>query len=305
MNDERLSPPIYAPLPFSILTTHTLSLSQVSTLSLPQRKQQESNHVLSDRPLLPRRLLAVASKCARPRPRGRRRRRRRVVRRPRHLLRGRRRLGHDGRRVRLREPVQPGVRDQHRGAEHGAVQRRAELRVVLRDPVRRGPQVVRRGLLRRRHRHQLLPAQQCAPQQRRRLVQPSPAALRPLPARLPAHCSVQGRHCPRCFQKGGVQEEGRDQVHNQRPLVLQPRPGEQRGRRGGRARRVGEGLADGVAGHVQELGPELAEQRLPQRPGPLLQGHHQRRQDRALQQRRPRRLVLRPDLLRSSVLALL
>lgn len=100
------------------------------------------------------------------------------------------------RRLRIWEPVQPGVRYEHGGAEHGAVQRRAELRVVLRDPVRERRQVVPAGV-HRRDCHQLLPAQQRSPEQRRRLVQSSPPPLRPLPARFPAHRPVPRRHRPR------------------------------------------------------------------------------------------------------------
>jgi len=75
--------------------------------------------------------------------------------------------------------------------------------------------------------------------------------------------------------QGAVQEEGRHQVHHQRPLLLQPGAHHQRGRGRRCARRVHQGIKDWLAGDVQELGPELAEQHLPQWPGPLLQGHHQ------------------------------
>ncbi|RLN06946.1 hypothetical protein C2845_PM11G26850 [Panicum miliaceum] len=102
--------------------------------------------------------------------------------------------------------------------------------------------------------------------------------------------------------QGRVQQEGRHPVHHQRPLLLQPGAGHQRGRRRRRARggRHG-GPLPGLAGHVPQLGPELAEQRAPRRAGPLLPRHHRRRPLRGLHQRRPPRLVLRPDLQRGPV----
>ncbi|XP_038990251.1 expansin-A1-like isoform X2 [Phoenix dactylifera] len=74
---------------------------------------------------------------------------------------------------------------------------------------------------------------------------------------------------------GPMQEEGRNQVHHQWALLLQPGAHHQRRRGRGCACSVHQRVQDWVAAHVQELGPELAEQHLPQWPGPLLQGHHQ------------------------------
>jgi hypothetical protein len=104
------------------------------------------------------------------------------------------------RRLRLRQPVQPGVRREQRGAEHGAVQPGAELRRVLRDQVR-GPArvaVVPPGEpLHPGDGHQLLPAQLRAALRRRRLVQPAPPPLRPRHAHVPPHRRVPRRHRPR------------------------------------------------------------------------------------------------------------
>ncbi|AQK74856.1 alpha expansin2 [Zea mays] len=113
---------------------------------------------------------------------------------------------------------------------------------------------------------------------------------------------LPGRHCSRLLPQGCVQQEGRHTFHHQRPLLLQPGTGDQRGRRRRRARGCREGRAlPRVAGPVAQLGPELAEQHAPGRAGPVLPRHHQRRPLRALQQRRPPRLVFRPDFQRCPV----
>lgn len=75
--------------------------------------------------------------------------------------------------------------------------------------------------------------------------------------------------------QGGLQEEGWHQVHHRRPLLLQLGPRDQRRRRRRRASGVRQGVENRVAVHVEELGPELAEQLLPQWPSLLVQGHHQ------------------------------
>ncbi|XBI48542.1 hypothetical protein VPH35_112250 [Triticum aestivum] len=208
--------------------------------------------------------------------------------------------------VRLREPLQHGVRLEHGGPEHGALQQRPQLRGLLRGAVRPGRHRGRRPprLPPRLHRgdgHQLLPAQLRRVLRRRRLVQPSPRPLRHVPARLPAHRALPGRHCPRLLPQGGVPEEGRHPVHHQRPLLLQPRPRHQRGRPRRRARGVRQVLPLGVAVALPQLGAELAEQRAARRAGPLLPRDGRQRPVRDLQQRRPARLVLRPDLQRRPV----
>ncbi|RRT64738.1 hypothetical protein B296_00004987 [Ensete ventricosum] len=98
--------------------------------------------------------------------------------------------------------------------------------------------------------------------------------------------------------QGRMQEERRDQVHHQRPLLLQPGADHQRWRSWRCARGVRQRVQDRVAVHVQELGPELAEQQLPQWPSPLLQGHHRRRTLSGLLQCGSCKLVLRTNLQR-------
>ncbi|AQK61888.1 Expansin-A6 [Zea mays] len=204
------------------------------------------------------------------------------------------------RRLRLRQPVQPGVRREQRGAEHGAVQPGAELRRVLRDQVR-GPArvaVVPPGEpLHPGDGHQLLPAQLRAALRRRRLVQPAPPPLRPRHAHVPPHRRVPRRHRPRHLPPGAVPQVRRRAVHHQRLPVLQPGADHERGRRGGRGAREREGVGHGgVDAHVAELGPELAVQRHPRRPGALLPRHRQRPPHLHLLERRPAGLALRTDL---------
>ncbi|KAJ6815101.1 putative expansin-A7 [Iris pallida] len=226
--------------------------------------------------------------------------------RPRHILRRQRRLRHNGRSLWIREPVQPGVRGGDGGAEHGAVQRGAELRRVLRDQVRRGPPVVPlREPLHLRHRHQLLPPQLRPPLRQRRLVQPPSPPLRPRHAHVPQDRRVPRRHRPRLLPQGSLQEIWRDPVHNQRVQVLQPGPDQQRGRSRGRSPREHKGVEDRMDAHVPQLGPELAVQRRPRGPGHLLPCHRKRPQDLHLLERRPRRLAVRPDLRRKELQGLI
>jgi hypothetical protein len=102
--------------------------------------------------------------------------------------------------LRVRQPVQQRVRHEHGGAEHGAVQRRRGVRVLLRAALRQRRAVVPAGH-HHRHGHQLLPAKLRPSQRRRRMVQPAAPALRHGRARLPPHRAVPRRHRARRVQK--------------------------------------------------------------------------------------------------------
>lgn len=99
-----------------------------------------------------------------------------------------------------------------------------------------------------------------------------------------------------CGLQGAVQEEGRGSVHDKRVQVLQPGADHERGR--GRGHREGEREGDEhrVDAHVAELGPELAVQLRPRRPGALVPRHRQRPPHLHILERRTRRMALRPDL---------
>ena len=112
-------------------------------------------------------------------------------------------LGFCRRSVWVWELVQPGVRNQHSGAEHRAVQQWAELRSLFRNAMRQRPQVVP-PWLDHRHCNQLLPPQLRFGQQQWRVVQPSSPTLRPRGACLPPNCTVPRWHRPCCLQKVGL-----------------------------------------------------------------------------------------------------
>lgn len=96
--------------------------------------------------------------------------------------------------------------------------------------------------------------------------------------------------------QGGVQEEGRGAVHDARVQVLQPGADHERGGGRGPGARQRQGFKHRVDAHVTQLGPELAIQLRPRRPVALLPRHLQRPPHLHLLERRPRRMVLRPDL---------
>lgn len=93
-------------------------------------------------------------------------------------------------------------------------------------------------------------------------------------------------------------EARRDQVHDQRLQILQPRPGEQRGRRWGHREGVRQGDPHGVDADVSQLGAKLAIQCCPCGPGPVLPSDRQRPADLHLVERGSRQLAVRADLRR-------
>ena len=97
-------------------------------------------------------------------------------------------------------------------------------------------------------------------------------------------------------------EKGRNKVHHQRPLILQP--GFDHKRRGCRGCpcSVNQRVQNWVATHVKELGAKLAEQLLPQWTKPLFSSHSQWRQNCHKLQRGTIQLAVWPDLPRWSIL---
>ncbi|CAI0431413.1 unnamed protein product [Linum tenue] len=136
----------------------------------------------------------------------------------------------------VRQLIQPRVRHQHCSPQHCVVQQRAELRGMLRAPVQQRPEVVQTGL--------------------------------------DHHRPVQGRDRARVVQEGSVYEEGRGQVHHQRPLLLQLGARDERGWRWGCEVGVDQRVQNRVASYVEELGPELAEQLILERPELVFPGDH-------------------------------
>jgi hypothetical protein len=201
------------------------------------------------------------------------------------------------RRVRVRQPVQRGVRDADDGAEHGALQQRRHVRRLLHHRLRRpAVALLQAGRLHHRHRHQPLPAQLGAGRRPRRLVQPAAPALRHVAAGVGVH-----RRLPRRDRSGelpprAVPARRRRPVHRRRAKLLRAGDGGERGRqrRGGAG--LDQGRPDGLDGHDPELGRQLAEQRLPQRAEPLVPPPVRRRPHRHGQQRRPPGVVVRRHL---------
>ncbi|CAI0539799.1 unnamed protein product, partial [Linum tenue] len=162
-------------------------------------------------------------------------------------------------------PVQPRLRGEHGGSEHGAVQQRAELRCLLRAQVRQRPQVVPlRQPFHSHHRHQLLPA--------------------------------QFRPAQRQWRMGAMPEEGRDPVHHQRVPLLQPGTGLQRGRRRRHCEVERERDQDRVDEHEPELGSELAVERRPRRSASVVQGDRKRPTDLHFLEHRSFQLAVRSDV---------
>ncbi|CAI0431403.1 unnamed protein product [Linum tenue] len=178
-----------------------------------------------------------------------------------------------GRCLWVRQLIQPRVRHQHCSPQHCVVQQRAELRGMLRAPVQQRPEVVQTGLD-HRHGDQLLPPKLGPLQRQRRVVQPATRALRLGRTSFPPDRPVQGRDRARVVQEGSVYEEGRGQVHHQRPLLLQLGARDERGWRWGCEVGVDQRVQNRVASYVEELGPELAEQLILERPELVFPGDH-------------------------------
>eukprot|EP00268_Persea_americana_P017988 TRINITY_DN1880_c0_g1_i6.p2 TRINITY_DN1880_c0_g1~~TRINITY_DN1880_c0_g1_i6.p2 ORF type:complete len:134 (+),score=9.01 TRINITY_DN1880_c0_g1_i6:116-517(+) len=95
-----------------------------------------------------------------------------------------------------------------------------------------------------------------------------------------------------------MRQAGWNPVHNQRLPLLQSGLSDQCSRCWGHHQNQHKGDPHWMDDHEPELGPELAVERGPGGPVPLLQGHRQRPPHLHLLEHRPRRLAVRPDLLR-------
>jgi hypothetical protein len=210
------------------------------------------------------------------------------------------------RRVRVRQPVQRGVRRQQRGAEPDALQRRRVVRAVLPHHLRRV--TPGRPVLQAQQQHhglgyQPVPAQLRAPQ--RRLVRPRPPPLRHVAAGVGAHRRLPGRHRPRPVPTGPVLAQRRRALQHGwlqlLPARQHPEPRRQRLRGGG----MGPGRQHGVDPDVKELGRQLAGARRARRPGAQLRRDQHRRAVHSVPQRRAGVVAVRHGLLHQSELRLL
>eukprot|EP01018_Ginkgo_biloba_P000393 Gb_07436 [translate_table: standard] len=87
------------------------------------------------------------------------------------------------------------------------------------------------------------------------------------------------QRCSINVDQGAMLEEGRNPVYNKWPLILQLGARQQRGRSKRFACCLDQRVEDWRAVNVSQLGAELAKQFPHERAEPVVQGHHQRRQD--------------------------
>lgn len=82
--------------------------------------------------------------------------------------------------------------------------------------------------------------------------------------------------------QGSLQETRRREVHHQWKRLLRASADQQRRRARVSPGSLGQGLEDRLDGNVEELGSELAVQRLPQWPVHVFQGHDHGRRDQGV-----------------------
>jgi hypothetical protein len=95
-----------------------------------------------------------------------------------------------------------------------------------------------------------------------------------------------------------VQEEWRHQIRHKRSELFRACDGDERRQQRRRVADVDQGVEDQLDGHEQELGRQLAEQRIPQRPEPVLHGEDRRQPGGHGEQCRSLELVLWRHLLK-------
>jgi hypothetical protein len=95
-----------------------------------------------------------------------------------------------------------------------------------------------------------------------------------------------------------VQEEWRHQIRHKRSELFRACDGDERRQQRRRVADVDQGVEDQLDGHEQELGRQLAEQRIPQWPEPVLHGEDRRQPGGHGEQCRSLELVLWRHLLK-------
>ncbi|CAI0453387.1 unnamed protein product [Linum tenue] len=143
--------------------------------------------------------------------------------------------------MRIRRRIPERLRRRDGGPQHSALQRRADLRSMLRAEMRQ-----------RRHVERLLP--------KRRLVRPAGDALRPDHAHVREDGPRRRRRRPRQLPPGPVRETGRREVRDHREPELEPGAGLQRWRGRRREEREGKRVKYGLDSDAEELGAEVGHQ---------------------------------------------
>ncbi|CAI0453384.1 unnamed protein product [Linum tenue] len=165
--------------------------------------------------------------------------------------------------MRIRRRIPERLRRRDGGPQHSALQRRADLRSMLRAEMRQRRHVER--LLPKRahnpnHRHKPLPAALVTDTLHRRLVRPAGDALRPDHAHVREDGPRRRRRRPRQLPPGPVRETGRREVRDHREPELEPGAGLQRWRGRRREEREGKRVKYGLDSDAEELGAEVGHQ---------------------------------------------
>jgi hypothetical protein len=160
------------------------------------------------------------------------------------------------------KPLQPRLWHQHSSSEHGSFRRWPEMWSLLPAGMQPTSMVRAWSTSLDGDSHESMSTQLGTAQQRRRVVQSSPPALRPRSACLhparPTHCW----NCSCLLQKGSMCETRRIALHHQRQPMVPVGADHKRGRSRGCAASVGDVFRAGlVDANAAELGPELAVRR--------------------------------------------
>ncbi|CAI0453385.1 unnamed protein product [Linum tenue] len=162
--------------------------------------------------------------------------------------------------MRIRRRIPERLRRRDGGPQHSALQRRADLRSMLRAEMRQRRHVGKTTRWQRssddQHGHDISGRDTL----HRRLVRPAGDALRPDHAHVREDGPRRRRRRPRQLPPGPVRETGRREVRDHREPELEPGAGLQRWRGRRREEREGKRVKYGLDSDAEELGAEVGHQ---------------------------------------------